>query len=724
MAILSDFRYPGGTSASIAEEIEAQHAAGLSTVLVHVPASHLRTVSAFHPRIASAIRRGIARLALAGDDVAARLLVMRHPRVLETEPDPVPSIRADRAVMVVNQPPRDHGHERAYYDLDEIRARVERMFGPTEWAPIGPLVRRSVVEESPHVPLTESDWVNVIDVEQWRVDRTAGPHDPIVVGRFSRPDARKWPTTTTELLAAYPEADDVRVRVLGGGEKAVDQLGRVPRNWELLPFGSVDPREFVRDIDVFVYFHAPTLVEAFGRTTLEAMASGAPAILPATFRPLFGDSAIYATPAEVAGIVRRLRDDPAEYQRWSRSAVDFVEQHFGHQVHVDRVTARLGDRDVPAPRRSPTVPRPPVTPPFERVMMLSSNGGGLGHVTRLMAIARRLPESLRAVVATQSQAAPLVLEQGHPTEYVPSRGHLQIPVDRWNELLRERLEHLVDTYRPRLVLVDGTVPYGGLLEAMGRHPEITWVWLRRAMWKPGLGGEWIRRGRAFDAVIEPGDHAEDADAGLTVAERGEVRRVDPITYLDPDELSPAHEAREALGLPSTGTVALLQLGAGNINDIQSPVGGLAAHLLDAGVHVVVARSPIATRELDVPDGVQVISYYPLSRHLRGFDFTISAGGYNSFHESIGFAVPTVFVPNPDTALDDQEARVAEAVRTGLALSIPDLRHADAAMDAILDPEVREELTAQCRRVHRPNGAVAAAAHVAELAQHHGGGAAR
>lgn len=346
--------------------------------------------------------------------------------------------------------------------------------------------------------------------------------------------------------------------------------------------------------------------------------------------------------------------------------------------------------------------------------MLSSNGAGLGHVTRLMAIGRRLPAHLQAVVATQSQAAPLVHGEGYPVEYVPSRGHLGVPAGPWNEMLRERMDHLLECYEPALVLVDGTVPYSGLVQAMQDHREVPWVWLRRGMWKPGLGHEWVRRGRAYDAVIEPGDYAEDDDIGVTVSERDSARRVGPITYLDVDELTNRTEARQALGLPTEGVMALLQLGAGNINDIQSPVGRVARRLLAAGTHVVVAQSPIAARALDVPEGVQVISYYPLSRHLRAFDLTISAGGYNSFHEAVSFAVPTVFVPNHDTALDDQDARVAEAVRRGLGLAIDDLDDPDAALDAILDPQVRADLARQCRLEHRPNGAAAAAAHLVDL----------
>ena len=71
----------------------------------------------------------------------------------------------------------------------------------------------------------------------------------------------------------------------------------------------MDPREFLAQLDFFVYYHHPAWLEAFGRNILEALASGLPAILPAHFRSLFSDAAIYAEPAEVPSVVNQLYAD-------------------------------------------------------------------------------------------------------------------------------------------------------------------------------------------------------------------------------------------------------------------------------------------------------------------------------------------------------------------------------------------------------------------------------
>ncbi len=63
------------------------------------------------------------------------------------------------------------------------------------------------------------------------------------------------------------------MRVLGGADAVADVLGEVPPAWEVFPFGSVDPAEFLAGLDAFVYYHHRDLDEAFGRTVLEALAA-------------------------------------------------------------------------------------------------------------------------------------------------------------------------------------------------------------------------------------------------------------------------------------------------------------------------------------------------------------------------------------------------------------------------------------------------------------------
>jgi UDP:flavonoid glycosyltransferase YjiC (YdhE family) len=348
--------------------------------------------------------------------------------------------------------------------------------------------------------------------------------------------------------------------------------------------------------------------------------------------------------------------------------------------------------------------------------MLSDNGAGLGHLSRLMAIGRRLPPSHPAVIATQSYGASVAHREGFLTEYLPARAVLGLPKRRWAGFLQARLEHLIDLHRPAVVAVD-SVPHDGILAAAATRPDVTWVWVRRPMWRRDTGAEWIAKGSAFDGILEPGEFAADADEGPTVTDRAGVHTVGPITLLDRAELAEPDEARAALGLERGRPAALLQLGAGNINDIASPVGRIAGHLREAGFQVLLAESMIATEPMPPVPGAQVVKVYPISRYLRGLDLVVSASGYNSFHELLAFGVPAVFVPNRATALDDQLARARFAAAAGAALCVenPESDELDRVLAEAVRPEVRARLARRCAEIGFGNGAEAAARWLAGLA---------
>jgi hypothetical protein len=181
--------------------------------------------------------------------------------------------------------------------------------------------------------------------------------------------------------------------------------------------------------------------------------------------------------------------------------------------------------------------------------------------------------------------------------------------------------------------------------------------------------------------------------------------VGPVLYLDQDETIDRATARAELGLDQDHVTALVQLGAGNINDVTSDVGAIVDRLGKANVQTCVTRSVIADTH-HAPDHVRSISVYPLARYLRAFDFAVAASGYNTFHELISAGVPTIFLPNLETSADDQLARADFAASVGAALCVPEVTAAalDDAVRTMLDPEERARMTERCLERSEPNGA--------------------
>jgi UDP-N-acetylglucosamine--N-acetylmuramyl-(pentapeptide) pyrophosphoryl-undecaprenol N-acetylglucosamine transferase len=359
-------------------------------------------------------------------------------------------------------------------------------------------------------------------------------------------------------------------------------------------------------------------------------------------------------------------------------------------------------------KADPAQPRP--------VLFVTSNGTGLGHLTRGMAIARRLDAGIEAVFLTLSAAAPVVRDQGFRAEYMGSHNtpgagsHLE-----WSRRLRDRVAGLLAELDPAVLVFDGAHPYPAVVRAMRDHQEMTAVWSRRPMWQPGRGRPILALSAAFDLVLEPGELAASDDAGLTARRRDEAVVVDPITFCDPSELLPRAEAERALGLEPGRMNALVALGQGP--ELDAEVSRCLEHLRGHGeVQVAALESGISPR-LDVPPGVVLLrDTYPVSRQYRAFDFVVSAAGYNAFHELIRFAVPTLFVPMP-RELDDQPARARYAERAGLALACegPGSERLEDVLDEILEPGRRERMAARARNLAIANGAEEAAALLSRLA---------
>ncbi|MFX0539026.1 glycosyltransferase [Ornithinimicrobium sp. Y1847] len=347
------------------------------------------------------------------------------------------------------------------------------------------------------------------------------------------------------------------------------------------------------------------------------------------------------------------------------------------------------------------------------VLLVSSNGAGMGHLTRLLAYARRMPADTQRYVLSLSQAVPVVAQEGLPWEYLPSQGASGLRPAAWRAMFAERVDEILRRLRPDVLVFDGTHPYSGLDVALAANPQTRAVWSRRGMWRPGRNVDQLDKTAWFDAVVEPGDLSAAADRGATATAEGAVR-VPPVTLVDRADLTSRAQARAALGLPAEGTLALVALGAGNINDTDDEVGAAAAALQDRGVGVCVTAPSIAERAY-AGSGVHLVRHFPLSEHFAAFDLAIAASGYNSFHEALRLGVPTVFVPNRHTSLDDQAGRAEHAAERGWALTAGALTGGRAA--ALVDELLARgpELAARALADDPGNGAGAAAAEILRVA---------
>ena len=350
------------------------------------------------------------------------------------------------------------------------------------------------------------------------------------------------------------------------------------------------------------------------------------------------------------------------------------------------------------------------------ILLITSNGTGMGHLTRQTAVARAVGERADCVVLSLSSGISVVESQGIRAEYLPSYQRPWMPRQEWNSYLSDRIVALAHEVEADVIAFDGVAPYRGLAHARHRLPHIAFVWFRRGMWRVGRNSGALRTEPFFDLLIEPGDFAQRADHGLT-ANRSS-RAIEPVSLLDVIEPRTRDAASKALGLDAALPTALISLGSGAIGDDAAAATAAADVLRTAGWQIATTKAALATSEHGL-EGVHVLrDVYPLAEFVNAFDLVISSAGYNAVHEFIAAGIPTVLIPNTHTSTDDQVARARTLADDGVAIWVdPAAGSAGvaAAVTQALDSRVELTASSQALAAQHHGGAQDAAALLLDLA---------
>ena len=700
VVLCADLSRRGDIGFRIAQEAHTYSGLGYRVGLLHVPSSFSR--QRVSPDILRCLSEDAARPVGLEHPAHARLLVVHSPQtVLEVSAE-LRALRADRVILVVDDVsvPDLHVRERLLLSLCD-RVSV---------APINAAVRNVLRDRNPVCPIEPDDWSPIASPSPQPYARNHWRRSRPTLGYLTTDHPNQWPRTRSELSALFPV--DAFLDYLALGEPPSD-LTEGPTglsNWTVLSPGDIGVERFLLLVDALAFFPGDRAAELPEAALVAAMAAGKVVVLPPEMSPAFGEGALYCAPEDAIGLVQTLMEDPLALQDRREKAASFALSRFSEKRHQNMLAAMLGPGEAPQYVQSPSRRL------SRRALFVASNGIGVGHVTRMLAIARRLSDHIDPIFVTLGHSARLVEAFGFKAEYIPSRLYAEAAFPEWDAWYRVELEHLIDRYDARLVVYDGAHPTEGMVHAVGSRGGTKLAWIRQGM----LGSAQLpdlENSRFCDLIIEPGEIAAAYDVGVTSSRRGEVKAVGPIRLLDEDEILTRNDAAAALGLDEQRPAVLLQLGAGANRDNLAIVHSAVDILLRfPEVQVGVLEWSISGYKLPALPGTLIIRGFPISRYLKAFDFCISAAGYNAFHELICEAVPTVFVANTHPSMDDQAGRARFAQDAGAAFDLPehDLSDLPAIVEVLLSADARAILRQNCGGLWQTNGAPAAAEALADL----------
>ncbi|WP_321212251.1 glycosyltransferase [Pseudalkalibacillus hwajinpoensis] len=342
------------------------------------------------------------------------------------------------------------------------------------------------------------------------------------------------------------------------------------------------------------------------------------------------------------------------------------------------------------------------------ILFVPTNGAGLGHLMRLLAIARRVKRidpSKKIIFHTTSSAMHLILQEGFLGYHLPSKMLFpkEMSAKQWNAMLRDHLETVISIHQPETIVFDGAFPYAGLVASMRKKDGLRKIWVKRGQHKEGKAELVESKESEFDEVYVPGE----AGGENSLRKEGIKTYCEPVLYLDREELKDRESVRRQWNIPEGMKMVYVQLGAGKINDIHSTISILLNELLKRDdVFVVIGESIIGNRMDLKMDRVLTLRDYPNSIYFNAFDLIVTATGYNTFHEVMYFGVPSILIPNENTKTDDQVARAMIAGNAGAAIVLrePGASDFEQAIEKALDEDNNRDMRKNALALMKENGA--------------------
>lgn len=348
------------------------------------------------------------------------------------------------------------------------------------------------------------------------------------------------------------------------------------------------------------------------------------------------------------------------------------------------------------------------------IIFMVTNGAGLGHLTRGLAVAkklRQLDSTLELVFFSTSLATEVIRNEGFMFYYIPSKSLMPetVTTSMWNDYLKKQLQQIVDIYNPIAIVFDGAHPYGGMISSIRQNKSLTSIWIRREGYKHNTPRQDYLE-QNFHLTIVPKELVR------TYGEYGESESTrkycKPIVLLDSKEVHDRDIVRKSLGITPASKLFYVQLGAGNINDIRVDYEMIIKCILKNPNHIILLGESIIGEKISITgDRIKMIRSYPNAQYFKGIDFAVSAVGYNTFHELLYFKVPTLFIPNLKTLQDDQVKRAKLAEEKGAALCLEEISEAyldDAIKHICLhEKNIKENI----EKIHQENGAGEAARYI-------------
>jgi hypothetical protein len=311
-------------------------------------------------------------------------------------------------------------------------------------------------------------------------------------------------------------------------------------------------------------------------------------------------------------------------------------------------------------------------------------GGGLGHLTRSLALANIASLSRPVIIISNSQFAPIIQAQN-------TNENISIHVISPDATRQEGMEQVISllTFTPCVLIIDALVRgiWGELAFILPKLSNLPKVLILR-----DLPIEYVIEKdlenfieNNYDLVIVPGESEQPPLANLT-----KIKYTEPWLICSPEQLFTRQEARSLMNidLENAKNKTILILASGKPEEQE--IYGFLAKDLTQKLPWVNIRFISLIYQVQCPFELW-IKHFPAFEYLPAADLVIGGCGYNLFYECMALNIPLVCFPW-DRIYDRQRARSqkAETLGLGTVKVVSSIEEAYYAVSEIFSQQIAQE----------------------------------
>ena len=442
-------------------------------------------------------------------------------------------------------------------------------------------------------------------------------------------------------------------------------------------YGELPPTDLLNYFDILVFFGPNVPGERMALLALNAMGAGK-VVVDCTESSGFASSGapVLKGPQDPAALSGYLHGTVAQNRLEIGQRI--LQSEWLHQFDIDAVL-----RNVVA--RAKVSKSPSKTP---QTVFFPTNGNGVGHAQRCALIAEAMDPARTVRFAAFPSCVDMLQNRGFAcVPMVPrSADHdAEYAADMLNYL---RLRSLVKT-GDQLVF-DGGYVFDSVYRLVSKL-QVRATWIRRGLWRQGqVNPIALERERAFSRVIVPAEAF--AELNTDYSSGDDIHKFGPIVRQGKLSQEDITSLRDRLSIQfdrTIDTLVVTMLGGGVASE-RTAQTQLLCNVLERRsncLHLVVAwPNAVVSNSLYGWQNSHVIHTARTLDLCQAADLTISATGYNSFHELLYAHVSAILIPQSAPYLDDQERRARAAFERGLAGFVQDteLLSLEREVSAFLD----------------------------------------